>query len=38
MFSGSWRESDQGKIRMEVADPNISVEAFHTALGSLYQV
>ena len=38
MFSGSWRESEADSVSIDVADPNVTVAAFDTALGSLYQV
>ena len=37
MFSGSWRESEADSVSIDVADPNVTVAAFDTALGSLYQ-
>ncbi len=39
LFSGAWREgAEQERVRITVADPNVTEEALHLALGSLYQV
>ena len=37
MFSGSWRESSVSSVPMVVVDPNITLDAMHVTLGSLYQ-
>ncbi|XP_021365320.1 germ cell-less protein-like 1 [Mizuhopecten yessoensis] len=37
MFSGSWKESSQSEIYIDVADTNINEEALKIALGSLYK-
>jgi len=37
MFSGSWRESTMDRIEIQVADDNVTLDALHVALGSLYQ-
>uniref|UniRef100_A0A0P6FPD4 Germ cell-less protein 1 n=1 Tax=Daphnia magna TaxID=35525 RepID=A0A0P6FPD4_9CRUS len=37
MFSGSWKESDQSVIQIEILDSNINFESLNTVLGSLYQ-
>ena len=37
MFSGSWRESEADSVSIDIVDPNVTVAAFDTALGSLYQ-
>ncbi len=39
LFSGAWREGvEQERVRITVADPNVTEDALHLALGSLYQV
>ncbi|GAB6024233.1 hypothetical protein CHUAL_008928 [Chamberlinius hualienensis] len=37
MFNGSWKEANDDEINIEIADPNITVEALKIVLGSLYQ-
>ncbi|XP_057371762.1 protein germ cell-less-like isoform X4 [Daphnia carinata] len=37
MFSGSWKESDQSVIQIEILDSNINFDSLNTVLGSLYQ-
>lgn len=37
MFSGSWKEAYDDEIHIEIADPNITVDALKIVLGSLYQ-
>ncbi|XP_054263074.1 protein germ cell-less-like [Macrosteles quadrilineatus] len=37
MFSGSWKETDNKYIRIEIADPNITLDSLKVVLGSLYQ-
>ncbi|XP_013388946.1 germ cell-less protein-like 1 [Lingula anatina] len=37
MFSGSWRESEQSVINMDIPDDNIDEEALKIAFGSLYR-
>lgn len=36
MFNGSWKESTEEHITLEIPDDNIDVEALNTAFGSLY--
>lgn len=36
MFNGSWKESNEEHITLEIPDENIDVEALNTAFGSLY--
>lgn len=36
MFNGSWKESNEDLITLEIPDENIDVEALNTAFGSLY--
>nr|CAD7397760.1 unnamed protein product [Timema poppensis] len=37
MFSGSWKETNENKIKIPILDPNITVESLHSVLGSLYK-
>ncbi|EPY72386.1 germ cell-less protein-like 2 [Camelus ferus] len=37
MFRGSWKESHEGIIDLEIADQNIDAESLHFVLGSLYR-
>lgn len=37
MFSGSWEESGQSRVRIMIADPNVTTEALNVAFGSLYE-
>ncbi|XP_012276724.1 protein germ cell-less isoform X2 [Orussus abietinus] len=37
MFSGSWRETNEKIINVEIADPNITSDSLLTVLGSFYQ-
>ncbi|KAL6440528.1 hypothetical protein ACFW04_003204 [Cataglyphis niger] len=37
MFSGSWRETNEKVITVEITDPNITMNSLSTVLGSLYQ-
>lgn len=36
MFNGSWKESNENHITLEIPDENIDIEALNTAFGSLY--
>ncbi|CAB3994466.1 germ cell-less -like 1 [Paramuricea clavata] len=36
MFTGTWKESQQSLIKLEIPDENIDEEALHTAFGSFY--
>lgn len=36
MFHGSWKESNEEVITLEIPDNNIDIEALNTAFGSLY--
>uniref|UniRef100_A0A1B6FLS2 BTB domain-containing protein n=1 Tax=Cuerna arida TaxID=1464854 RepID=A0A1B6FLS2_9HEMI len=36
MFSGSWKESDNKFVKIEVTDPNITIESLKVVFGSLY--
>ncbi|KAK9506782.1 hypothetical protein O3M35_008655 [Rhynocoris fuscipes] len=36
MFSGVWDESNKSNIRIEVEDPNITIEALNTVFSSFY--
>ncbi|XP_072038350.1 germ cell-less protein-like 1 [Amphiura filiformis] len=37
MFSGSWKESSESEIGIDVPDDNIDIKALEVALGSLYR-
>jgi len=37
MFSGRWKDGGLDKVNIPVVDPNITLDALHVALGSLYQ-
>ncbi|KAF7990963.1 hypothetical protein HCN44_000768 [Aphidius gifuensis] len=37
MFSGSWKETNQKIITVEIADPAITLDSLSTVLGSFYQ-
>ncbi|XP_020280911.1 protein germ cell-less isoform X2 [Pseudomyrmex gracilis] len=37
MFSGSWREANEKVIKVEITDPNITMNSLSVVLGSLYQ-
>ncbi|KYN04449.1 Protein germ cell-less [Cyphomyrmex costatus] len=37
MFSGSWKESNEKVINVEITDPNITINSLSVVLGSLYQ-
>uniref|UniRef100_T1IXQ7 BTB domain-containing protein n=1 Tax=Strigamia maritima TaxID=126957 RepID=T1IXQ7_STRMM len=37
MFSGSWKESDQEVITIEITDENITIKALDLVFGSFYQ-
>lgn len=36
MFNGSWRESTEALIEIDIPDPNIDIEALNITFGSLY--
>ncbi|XP_063217895.1 protein germ cell-less isoform X2 [Bacillus rossius redtenbacheri] len=36
MFSGSWRESNDRVVRIEICDPNITQNSLHVVFGCLY--
>ncbi|XP_075216957.1 germ cell-less [Lycorma delicatula] len=36
MFSGSWNESNKSYVKIEITDPNITLEALTVVFGSLY--
>ncbi|XP_052834220.1 germ cell-less protein-like 1 [Octopus bimaculoides] len=36
MFNGSWKESDESVINIDIVDPNIDVDALNITLGSFY--
>uniref|UniRef100_A0A1B6L6X6 BTB domain-containing protein n=1 Tax=Graphocephala atropunctata TaxID=36148 RepID=A0A1B6L6X6_9HEMI len=36
MFSGSWKETNNKYVKIEVADPNITIESLKVVFGSLY--
>ncbi|KAJ6620118.1 Protein germ cell-less, partial [Pseudolycoriella hygida] len=36
MFGGSWRESNQDFVNIEIIDPKINIDAMETVFGSLY--
>ncbi|XP_046457414.1 protein germ cell-less-like [Daphnia pulex] len=37
MFSGSWKESEQNVVHIQILDPNITFDSLKVVLGSLYQ-
>ncbi|KYQ52306.1 Protein germ cell-less [Trachymyrmex zeteki] len=37
MFSGSWKETNEKVINVEITDPNITTNSLSVVLGSLYQ-
>jgi BTB/POZ domain-containing protein 13 len=37
MFSGSWKESEEHRISLDIPDPNITTEALDLAFSSLYR-
>ncbi|KAK0182164.1 hypothetical protein PV327_000327 [Microctonus hyperodae] len=37
MFSGSWKETNEKIITVEIADPKITLDSLSTVLGSFYQ-
>ncbi|KAG8228741.1 hypothetical protein J437_LFUL007076 [Ladona fulva] len=37
MFSGSWKESMETQVNIQILDPNITLEALYVVLGSLYR-
>lgn len=37
MFSGSWKESNEAVINIDIPDPQITADALHIAFGSLYK-
>lgn len=36
MFSGSWRETEQNYVNIEIVDPKVNLDALETVFGSLY--
>uniref|UniRef100_A0A182WEH6 BTB domain-containing protein n=1 Tax=Anopheles minimus TaxID=112268 RepID=A0A182WEH6_9DIPT len=36
MFGGSWRESDEDYVHIEIIDPKITIESLYSVFGSLY--
>ncbi|XP_071440025.1 protein germ cell-less [Hetaerina americana] len=37
MFSGSWKESTESHVNIQIEDPNINLDALFIVLGSLYR-
>jgi len=37
MFSGRWSDSCKKEVNIQIDDPNVTLDALHTTLGSLYQ-
>ncbi|OXU32077.1 hypothetical protein TSAR_004851 [Trichomalopsis sarcophagae] len=37
MFSGSWRETNERLVNVEITDPNITLDSLAVVLGSFYQ-